>query len=113
MQSIKLPQSSFSFIILQARVYCECLNVSGIIRSVDVQVNSPLSPGSEAAQQPEVRLKQEGASSPDDRQVGVTAYGQISVSAYIKRLRGRVQQSPPRTAAHRVAPRCWSLLERR
>lgn len=34
---------------------------------------------SEAMQQPEVRLKQEGVSSPDDRQVGVRAYGKISV----------------------------------
>lgn len=54
-----------------------------------------LSAVSEAMQQPEVRLKQEGVSLPDDRQVGVRAYGKISVWVYIKRLRDRVQQSQP------------------
>lgn len=75
---------------------------------MDVQVNSPISAVSESMQQPEVRLKQEGASSPDDRQVGVRAYGQISIGVYINRLRDNSPTVTTRTAALWVAPRCWS-----
>lgn len=74
----------FFCLVLKVIVSCkllQCLSVC-VVCCVDVQVNPPpplLSAVSEVKQQPEVRLKQEEASSPDDRQVGVTAYGQISV----------------------------------
>lgn len=72
----------FFCLVLQVIVSCkllQCLSVC-VVCCVNVQVNPPLlSAVSEVKQQPEVRLKQEGASSPDDRQVGVRAYGQISV----------------------------------
>lgn len=96
LQTIERPWC-WVYLVLQVRVSYKLLQCPSVcvVCCVDVQVNSPLSAVSEVMQQPEVRLKQEGASSPDDRQVGVRAYGQISVWGYINRLRGTVQQSQP------------------